>query len=118
MLILYSDNILSNWEIHISNDNGQSDDDVNKNLQVGQNSEENAGLGAVDDQFDQLIDQLKSIDRLDDGAAIDQGTLDVQNQQDRANSMDKYHHKKFAAKYFEHRTTEKPFELSDEFWSL
>ena len=93
-------------------------------FKVQPGSEENAGLGAVDDQFDQLIDQLKSIDRrLDDGAATDQGTLDVQNQQnqnqhDGANSMDKYHHKKFAAKYFEHRTTEKPFELSDEFWSL
>ena len=72
----------------------------------------------MDDQFDQLIDRLKSLDRLDDGAAVDQGTLDVQNQHDGANSMDKYHHKKFAAKYFEHRTTEKPFELSDEFWSL
>ena len=71
----------------------------------------------MDDQFDQLIDQLKSMDRLDDGAATDQGTLDVRNQQNQ-NSMDKYHHKKFAAKYFEHRTTEKPFELSDEFWSL
>ena len=77
----------------------------------------------MDDQFDQLIGRLNSMDRLDDGAATDQGTLDVQNQQnqnqhDRANSMDKNNHKNFAAKYFEHRTTEKPFELSDEFWSL